>query len=195
MFLQGIGAAPLQAARYNELLSALEAAAVPPPEILRIYNVRSDVSHHFTRLLDTVLRGPSDIAPELREVLAAFAAKSLRSFALLPAHAAVSTELYGHSAIVARILDEYETAPLTDREKKLFAFVEAVSRNQPVSQTDIDRLLGIGWSEGAVLDAALIAAAMQFAAALASATGVRESPPETHRVWARYIAKRGYALD
>jgi alkylhydroperoxidase family enzyme len=195
MFLHGIGAAPLHASRYRELLAALDAAVVPAPEILHLYNVRPHIAGHFTRVIDAVLRSPSSLDPALREVLAAFAAKSLASFALLPAHAAVASELYGHPDFVARVLDEYETAPLADREKELFAFVERVVRNQRLAQADIDRLLGAGWSEDVVLDAALLCAVVQFEAVLARATGLNESPPKTHRVWGRHVTQHGYVLD
>jgi alkylhydroperoxidase family enzyme len=195
MFLQRVRAARLNAAPYGRLLAALDVADVPVPEILYLFNTRPEAGRHFTRLMQAVMRGPSELAPALRETLAAFAAKQQSAFMLLAAHAETAGRLTGDGELVAEVLDRYQTAAIPDREKALFAFVERVCRDKAVSQSDVDQVLKAEWSEETVVDAVLICSIVQFAALLMSATGVAEAPPETQRVWARYVTESGYALD
>jgi alkylhydroperoxidase family enzyme len=195
MFLHRVRAARLDAARYGRLLAALEAVAVPVPEILYLFNARPEAARHFTRLMEAVMRGRSDIPCALRETLAAFVAKRRNAFMLLASHGATAGELAGDRVAVADVLDRYETAAIPDRDKALFAFVERVCRDEPVSQADVDRVLAQGWSEEAVIDAILICSIVQFAALLTSAAGVVEVPPETHKVWARHVTENGYAVE
>ena len=195
MFLPGISGAPLEGSQYRQVLAKLVEAAVPLPEILHLLNARPEAARHFGRLMHAVLRGPSDIDTSVREMLAAFVAKTRNSFPLLAKHGATAGELSGDLQLVADVLDRYDTAPIPAREKALFACAERVSRDQPVVQEDVDRVLAAQWSEEAVLDAILICALVQFGAVLISAAGVTEVPPETLRVWARFLAEQGYALD
>jgi uncharacterized peroxidase-related enzyme len=195
MFLQGIRAAPLETPQYRDLLAALDEAAVPLPELLHVLSVRPEAALHFGRLMQEVLRGQSQIEPALREMLAAFVAKTRRSFVLLAKHGTAAGELSGDRGLVAAVLDRYDGAPISDREKALFAFVEHVSRDRPITQHDIDRLLRAEWSEEAVLDLILICALMHFAVVLTAATGVKEVPPETNRIWGRFVAEHGYAAE
>ena len=91
------------------------------------------------------------------------------------------------------MLDDYRTAPITPREKALFAFVEKVNRqSNQIQQNDIDRLKGAGWTEEAIYDAVTVCALFRFYNVWVDATGVHEMPAEAHAQSGRRLAQRGY---
>jgi len=96
---------------------------------------------------------------------------------------------------VDAVLKDYRTAPISEAEKELFAFVEKVTGAcSEIEQRDIDRLHEAGWSDEAILDAVLVCALFNFFNRLVGATGV---PPLSERGYAesgRRIAREGYRM-
>lgn len=93
------------------------------------------------------------------------------------------------------VLADYRTAPISEAEKALFAFVEKVNRNSPaIGETDTERVRRAGWTDEAVYDAITVCALFNFYNRWVDAAGVHEMSAEAHRLSGRRLATRGYVL-
>jgi len=92
------------------------------------------------------------------------------------------------------VLEDYRTAPISDREKALFAFIEKVTRqSNTIAQEDIDRLKAADWSEEAIYDAITVCALFQFYNTWIDATGVHDMPAAAYQASGERLASHGYA--
>jgi alkylhydroperoxidase family enzyme len=91
------------------------------------------------------------------------------------------------------VLNDYPTAPIDDREKALFAFIEKMNaQSNLVRREDIDRAKAAGWSEEALYDAISVCALFKFYNAWIDATGVHDLPAGAYEMSGKRMATEGY---
>jgi hypothetical protein len=56
----------------GDVLREMDAAKYPIPQILHLLAWRSDATQHLQRYTQIVMRGPSELSPGQRELIAAF---------------------------------------------------------------------------------------------------------------------------
>jgi alkylhydroperoxidase family enzyme len=94
---------------------------------------------------------------------------------------------------VQAVLDDYRTAPIDERLRALFAFIEKMNeQSNLVRRDDIDRLKAAGWSEEAVYDAVTVCALFRFYNAWIDATGVHDLPAAAYEISGKRMAAEGY---
>ena len=87
------------------------------------------------------------------------------------------------------------TAPITEAEKALFAFLEKVNRaSNEITRADVDAVKDAGWSEEAIYDAVTVCALFNFYNAWVDATGVSDLPADAHAASRERLAMRGYVV-
>ena len=95
--------------------------------------------------------------------------------------------------MVDAVLEDYRTAPIDDRDKALFAFIEKMNeQSNSVRREDIDRLTAAGWSQEAIYDAITVCALFKFYNAWIDATGVHDLPAGASEMSGRRMAAEGY---
>ena len=91
------------------------------------------------------------------------------------------------------VLDDYRTAPIADREKALFAFIEKMNQqSNSVRRDDLNFLKAAGWSEEAIYDAITVCALFKFYNAWIDATGVHDLPAAAYEMSGKRMAAQGY---
>ena len=91
------------------------------------------------------------------------------------------------------MLKDYRTAPISDREKALFAFVEKVNRESSrLRKEDIDEVKAAGWSEEALYDAITVCALFNFYNKWIDATGVSDMTPAAYAISGERMSTTGY---
>ena len=91
------------------------------------------------------------------------------------------------------MLNDYPTAPIDDREKALFAFIDKMNAvSNLVTREDIDHLKAAGWSEEAIYDAISVCALFKFYNAWIDATGVHDLPASAYDMSGKRMAAQGY---
>ena len=91
------------------------------------------------------------------------------------------------------MLADYRTAPIDDRQKALFAFIEKMNeQSNQIRADDIDRLKAAGWSEEAIYDAITVCALFRFYNAWIDATGVHDLPAAAYALSGKRMAAEGY---
>jgi hypothetical protein len=92
------------------------------------------------------------------------------------------------------VLDDFRTAPISEREKALFAFVEKMNReSNRLAPEDVEAVKSAGWSEEAIYDAITVCALFNFYNKWIDATGVSDMPAMAYEMSGERLAARGYA--
>ena len=101
--------------------------------------------------------------------------------------------MLGDRRMVDAVLEDYRTAPIDDRDKALFAFIEKMNaQSNTVRRDDIARVVAAGWTEEAVYDAITVCALFKFYNAWIDATGVHDMPAGAYEMSGRRMAAEGY---
>jgi alkylhydroperoxidase family enzyme len=101
--------------------------------------------------------------------------------------------LLGNRSLVTAVLQDYRTAPISDREKALFAFIEKVNRESSrLRKEDVEEVKAAGWSEEALYDAITVCALFNFYNKWIDATGVSDMPAAAYAVSGERLATFGY---
>jgi alkylhydroperoxidase family enzyme len=103
--------------------------------------------------------------------------------------------LLGNRNLVDAVLQDYRTAPIDDREKALFAFIEKINRDSSrVRREDLDEAKAAGWSEEALYDAVTVCALFNFYNKWIDGTGVSDMPADAYAASGQRLATVGYVL-
>ena len=101
--------------------------------------------------------------------------------------------MLGDRRLVDAVLQDYRTAPISDREKVLFAFLDKMNReSNRLQQEDLDAVKAAGWSEEALYDAITVCALFNFYNRWIDASGVHALSREAHRAGGKRTALHGY---
>ena len=102
-------------------------------------------------------------------------------------------ELLGDAGKVHAVLKDYTTAPISDEEKALFAFVSKVNRtHNQITSADVDEARRAGWSDEALYDAVSVCALFNFYNRWIDGTGCQDLPPFGYEMTGRRLATQGY---
>ena len=94
------------------------------------------------------------------------------------------------------VLDNYSTAPISEEEKALLAFIEKVTlRSNRICQEDVDEVKAAGWSDEALYDAITVCALFKFYNTWIDATGVQDMPTFAYEMSGKRLATEGYAPE
>jgi alkylhydroperoxidase family enzyme len=95
---------------------------------------------------------------------------------------------------VDAVLEDFRTAPISDQEKALFAFLEKMNaESNRLGEEDLERVKAAGWSEEAIYDAITVCALFNFYNKWIDATGVGDMPAAAYTMSGERMAAHGYA--
>jgi alkylhydroperoxidase family enzyme len=110
-------------------------------------------------------------------------------------HAAVAAKLLGNSALVQAVVDDHRSAPISEKEKALFDYVEAANASRGiVDRAFVERARARGWSDAALYDAATVVALFNFYNRWIDSLGVHDLPAAAIDQSAGRLAEHGYLL-
>src|SRR5512132_1394831 len=96
--------------------------------------------------------------------------------------------------MVAAVVEEYSTAPISEAERALFAFIaKVVEDSTSIGDADVARARAAGWSDSAIYDAITVCALFQFYTTWIDASGVQDMPALGDELAGRRLATDGYA--
>lgn len=91
------------------------------------------------------------------------------------------------------VLTDFRTAPISDREKALFAFLEKMNRaSHQLEPADVQAVLAAGWTTEAVYDAITVCSLFNFYNKWIDATGVSDMPAAAYAASGERLATQGY---
>jgi alkylhydroperoxidase family enzyme len=95
--------------------------------------------------------------------------------------------------MVEAVLEDFRTAPISAREKAMFAFLERMNRESSTLQReDVEAVAAAGWTEEAIYDAITVCALFNFYNKWIDATGVSDMSAEAYDMSGQRLAALGY---
>ena len=96
--------------------------------------------------------------------------------------------------MVDAVLEDFRTAPISEKDRALFVFIEKVNRaSNQVGPEDIAVATDAGWTQEALYDAITVCALFNFYNTWIDATGVADMPSDLYEMSGERLATRGYA--
>ncbi len=74
MFLRDVEAKPAEG-ELAGLINRLKEQAAPIPQIWHLFKFKPEATEHLARFTQEIMRGPSPLAPGMRELIAAFTSR------------------------------------------------------------------------------------------------------------------------
>lgn len=104
--------------------------------------------------------------------------------------------MLGDRALVTAVLEDYRTAPISEADRALFAFLEKAStRSYEIRAEDVAPARAAGWSDEALYDAITVCALFRFYNTWIDATGVHDMPAAAYEASGKRLAEHGYVLE
>lgn len=95
--------------------------------------------------------------------------------------------------MVEAVLEDFQTAPISERDKAMFAFLERMNReSSTLKRDDVQAVVAAGWSEEAIYDAITVCALFNFYNKWIDATGVSDMPAAAYDASGQRLASFGY---
>jgi hypothetical protein len=96
---------------------------------------------------------------------------------------------------VQAVLDDYATAPFSEKERALFAFLaKMIEDSVSITHADADAVRAAGWSDEALYDAITVCSLFQFYNNWIDATGVSDMPAFAYEMSGKRLATQGYVV-
>ncbi len=93
------------------------------------------------------------------------------------------------------MLENHRTAPIDDKRKALFSFIEKMNAaSTTIGPADIQALERAGWTQEAIYDAITVCALFNFYNKWIDATGVQDMTPEGYATSGKRLADGGYVM-
>ncbi|XAH22024.1 carboxymuconolactone decarboxylase family protein [Xylophilus sp. GW821-FHT01B05] len=131
-----------------------------PPAVFVQY---PELYRPWADMSQSMMNGPSPLSQGEREMILAYAAAVGGCQFVYVAHSEVAYAWGIENGAIERLLEDPATAPLSERQKALLAFVrKLMATPSDMTQDDADAVFAAGWDEHALHDAIAITARAAF---------------------------------
>lgn len=143
------------------------------PNVLRAYAFNVDKLNTFTALYNDLMLGESALSKLEREMIAVVVSAHNRCFYCLVAHGQAVRQLSGDPQLGERLVMNWRTATLPERQRAMLAFAEKLTRSSAeVEEHDRASLRAQGFSDRDIWDIASVAGFFNMTNRVASATAM-----------------------
>jgi uncharacterized peroxidase-related enzyme len=164
------------------------------PGILGLLAFKPETAATVSAFSQQLLRGPSSLTPGEREMIAAVVSRRNECQFCAQSHTAAAEQVTGDRELVAAVLSDPASAPVSERIRALLAIAAKVqSSGLAVTDDDIAAARAAGASDEDLHDTVLVAAAFcmfnRYVDGLAANT---PTDPATYEIIGRELADNGY---
>jgi uncharacterized peroxidase-related enzyme len=165
------------------------------PGIRSLLAFRPETAGPLTDLASALLRAPNALTAAERELIAAHVSARNQCEFCHNSHAAIAACYLGDEALVAHVVRDPETAPVSDKMKALLALAGRVQESgKAVRHDDVARARNAGATDTEIHDTVLIAAAFSMYNRYVDGLGAwTPDDSEGYRQRARLVTEHGYA--
>jgi uncharacterized peroxidase-related enzyme len=144
------------------------------PNVFAGYTLRPEKLRRWIRHFNEIMRGESDLSPAEREMIGVVVSVENHCLYCVVSHGAELRKLLADPILAEQLAVDYRRATLDHRTRAMLDYAVKITQC-PVecSETDIQQLRQLGFSDAAIFDIAETAAMYNFTNRLASATGMQ----------------------
>ncbi|WP_215224421.1 carboxymuconolactone decarboxylase family protein [Echinicola shivajiensis] len=167
---------------------------VNQPGIVELLFYKGSTGNALSNLAHTLLHGPSGLSRAERELIASYVSKLNDCEFCHKSHSAsANAHLGDEGKTVACLVEDMESAPVSDKLKSLLSIAAKVQKSgKLVSQQDVDIAKEKGASEEDIHDAVLIAAAFCMYNRYVDGLGTTPAETDEYPDMGKRLAKKGY---
>lgn len=164
------------------------------PGIQELFIYRPETGRPLSALAQAILRGPSSLSPQERELIAAFVSAQNDCNFCHRSHAAAAQALSPADNEVSYAIVHNDASGLSPRMQALLALATAVAQSgKAVTPEHIDAAKAAGATEQEIHDAVLVASAFCMFNRYVDGLGARTpDAPETYEMMGHLLATHGY---
>lgn len=145
--------------------------------IAEVYARRPDRFGDWHRIPENLLRGPSEMSCEFRQLISCFVSGLNACEYCFGTNEKIAAAFGYSEDLVARLLADVETAPIEDRYKPILHFLRKLtSEPARMTQADADAILAAGWGEETISDVVAHGAMWNFINRMALGHGLDPLP-------------------
>jgi uncharacterized peroxidase-related enzyme len=167
---------------------------VNQPGIVELLFYKGPTGKALSNLAHTLLHGPSGLTPGERELIASYVSKlNDCEFCHYSHSASANAHLGDNGKTVGCIIDDIESAPVSDKLKALLRIAGKVQQSgKAVSKQDIEAARRKGASDEDIHDAVLIAAAFCMYNRYVDGLGTTPAATDEYPDMGKRLATKGY---
>ncbi len=162
-------------------------------------NVMSVLAHNkerflpFEQSLNHLMRGPSDLSVEERELVAAYVSGLNACGFCYGAHAAVAESFGFDAGLIESMVADLDTSDVAPKLKALLSYCRQLTvEPSKVTEAHVTSAIDAGWSENAVHDAAAVTAFFAFMNRMVDGHGVQALSKEGNQAVGSFLGAAGY---
>lgn len=141
---------------------------------------------------EALLRGPSPLTVAERELIAAYVSALNACRYCHAVHSRTAAAFGVEEAVLAGLVDDLQSAPVSERLKPILRYVEKLTRSPArMVPSDAEEVFAGGWDEKALHDAVSVCALFNFMNRFVEGLGL-EADPEYAAMAARGLHDGGY---
>jgi uncharacterized peroxidase-related enzyme len=158
-----------------------------------VFTAYPEIYRLWSEMSQALMNGPSPLSQGERELILAYAAGVAGCKFVYGAHSEVAYAWGIECGLLDQMLDDFETAPVSQRLKSLLAFVRKLMLSPgEMTKTDADAVFEAGWEERALHDAIAVTARAAFMQRLVEGHGFSPMSRELAAKRAKQRVERGY---
>jgi uncharacterized peroxidase-related enzyme len=166
------------------------------PGIRSLVMFRPETGEHLYALVQALLRGESPLSEAERELIAAYVSSLNECRFCTGSHSEAAKFLFSDRQLVDKVLDNYNTAPISDKIKALLNIAGKVQKNgKLVTEEDVASARKHGANDRDIHDTVLIAATFslfnRYVDGLASFTPTN---PDEYEAMGKRMGEKGYVM-
>ena len=168
--------------------------SLPDRAVLRdVFAAFPQTSRPLLDYHQALLRGPSPFSVAERELIAAYVSGLNACDYCHGVHTATAQAFGVDEQLVARLLDDLDTAPVEGRMKPVLRYVRTLTQTPSrMTAADAETVFAAGWDERALYDAVSVCALFSFMNRLVEGLGI-QADAGYFGVAAERLASQGYA--
>jgi uncharacterized peroxidase-related enzyme len=147
------------------------------PNVLRVFALRPEHLLRWWAYYDELMRGDSGLTKAQREMIAVVVSATNRCHYCVVSHSAALRKLTEDTVLADQLATGHKYAPLEPKERAMLDFaVKLTEESHRSSESDLDALRAVGWTDEEIMDIAQVAAMFNFTNRLASTLGWVPNP-------------------
>ena len=141
-----------------------------------------------------IMRGSSSFSVAEREIMAAYVSGLNACAFCHGSHKAVAEQFGIKPQVIEQLVEDIDSAPIEEPLKPVFHYLKKLTLSaSKLTKTDVEKVLGAGWSEDALHEAILVGCLFNFYNRLLDGHGVKGSQA-IYQFGGQHLAKNGYGV-
>ena len=141
-----------------------------------------------------IMRGKSPFSSAEKEIMAAFVSGLNACNFCHGSHKAVAEQFGIQPDVIEKLVEDVDTAPVKENLKPIFHYLKKLTLSpSKIIQSDVDKVMQVGWSEEALYHAILIGCLFNFYNRLLDGHGIKGNT-YIYEFGGRHLYKNGYSV-